>query len=112
MSRIINLPSGQTATLRDPKTLKQKDRAKIFNAGANGNGMDIMDTLISILVEEWSFDLIIPSVKIEMLGELDIPDYDLLVKEAESAQAVLFPDLNQPLGKDVDPKAATPNSNA
>jgi len=112
MSRIINLPSGQTATLRDPKTLKQKDRAKIFNAGANGNGMDIMDTLIAILIEEWSFDLIIPSVKIEMLGELDIPDYDLLVKEAESAQAVLFPDLTQPLGKDTDPKAATPNSNA
>jgi hypothetical protein len=112
MSRIINLPSGQTATLRDPKTLKQKDRARIFKAGANGDGMDIMDTLISILVEEWSFDLILPSVKIEMLGELDIPDYDLLVKEAESAQNVLFPDLSQPLGKDVDPKAATPNFNA
>lgn len=112
MSRIINLPSGNTATLRDPKTLKQKDRARIFKAGANGDGMDIMDTLISILVEEWSFDLIIPSVKIEMLGELDIADYDLLVKEAESAQEVLFPSLDKPLGKDVDPKATTPNSNA
>lgn len=111
MSRIVNLPSGATVTLRDPKTLKQKDRARIFKAGSNGDGLDIMDTLISILIEEWSFDLLLPSIKIEMLGELDIPDYDVLSKEAEAAQAVLFPTLSEPVGN-VDPKATTLNSNA
>lgn len=111
MSKVITLPSGATATFRDPKSLKQKDRAAVMRSGTNGDGITILDTLLSILISDWSFDLLLPSVKIEMLGELDIPDYDALVVEAEEAQAVLFPDLEKPAGANLDPKATTPNSN-
>ena len=111
MSRVINLPSGETATLRDAKTLKQKDRTKVLlssNAdNAVAGGLSMTDTLIAALIEEWSFDLILPSVKIEMLGELAIADYDVLQTEAEAAMQVLFPKLGQTLEAEADPKAPT-----
>jgi hypothetical protein len=114
MSRIINLPSGNTATLRDPKTLKQKDRAKLYEVEVDGSvksGMAMMDRLIAVLIEEWSFDLILPAVRIEMLGELDIADYDFLSAEAEKAMAVLFPALAKTEAADADPKAPIAKSN-
>jgi hypothetical protein len=114
MSRIINLPSGATATLRDPKTLKQKDRAKLYEEDIDGSvksGMAMMARLISVLVEEWSFDLIPPSVKIDSLGELSIADYDVLVEEAEAAMSVLFPALTKTEAAEADPKAPTAKSN-
>lgn len=110
MSRIINLPSGETATLRDPKTLKQKDRAKLYSVEADGSvaaGMAMMSNLIAILVEEWSFDLIPPSVKVDSLGELSIADYDTLMDAANEAMPVLFPQLSQTEVSEADPKAPT-----
>ena len=114
MSRIINLPSGNTATLRDPKTLKQKDRAKLYEEDVDGSvksGMAMMGRLISVLVEEWSFDLLLPSIKLEMLGELSIADYDALTEEAEGAMSVLFPALAKTEAAEADPKAPTAKSN-
>lgn len=114
MSKIINLPSGETATLRDPRELKQKDRAKLYEVdvdGSVGSGMAMMDRLISVLVTEWSFDLIIPSIKLEMLGELSIADYDALMAEAEGAMKILFPSLNKTEATEADPKAPTAKSN-
>lgn len=113
MSRIINLPSGETATLRDPRELKQKDRAKLYSVDVDGSissGMAMMDRLISILVEEWSFDLIPPSIKLENLGELSLADYDVLQKEADGAMKVLFPALAQTEESEADPKAPTAKS--
>jgi hypothetical protein len=105
LSKIVNLPSGATATIRDPKTLKQKDRAKLYVTDTTtsdvANGVKVMDNLIAVLIEEWSFDLIPPSVKIESLGELSIADYDALQAEAEKAMPVLFPSLHT---GDSDPK--------
>lgn len=115
MSRIINLPSGATATLRDPRELKQKDRAKLYEEDVDGSvksGMAMMARLISVLVEEWSFDLMLPSVKLEMLGELSIADYDALSEEAEGAMSVLFPALSKTEAAEADPKAPTGKSNA
>jgi hypothetical protein len=51
----ILLPSGATVTLKDPKSFKQKDRAKLY-AGIDGDnpglerGMILMDNLIAISV--------------------------------------------------------------
>lgn len=101
----ITLPSGNTVTLRDPKTLKVKDRKKVLKAAGEhdstiAQGLSIIDGLIAMLIEEWSFDLIIPSVKIDSLDELDISDYDALSSEAETARAVLFPQFNDDAGVD------------
>lgn len=106
----ITLPSGATVTLRDPKTFKQKDRRKLYTSvdadNAIVSGLAMFDNMIALLVEDWSFDLIPPSVKIESLDELSVTDYDALQAEAEEAMKVLFPKLNETSD---DPKAPTAN---
>ena len=94
MSKIITLPSGNTVTLRDPNTLRVKDRRKVVEA-ANGQegllmALSMTDGLIAVLVEAWSFDLLLPSLQLSSLGELTIPDYDALAEEANKAQKVIF----------------------
>lgn len=105
----IELPSGNNATFRDPETLRVKDRSKVLMAIGNENnsvaqGLKLIDGLLALLIKDWSFDMIIPSVKIDSLGELSIPDYDALTKAAEEARQKLFPsfedseDKNSPKG--------------
>jgi hypothetical protein len=113
----ITLPSGETVVIRDPKTLKQKDRAKVY-AGADENlptlerGMAMISSLLSVIIESWSFDLIPPNVKPESLGELTIADFDALQEVAEKTMPLLFPKLAKDLESESDPKALTENFNA
>jgi hypothetical protein len=111
MSKLIKLPSGATVTLRDPATLKQKDRMKVYrNADASEtvtNGMALLDNFIAVMVEEWSFDLLPPSVKPESLGELSIVDYDTLRIEVEKSLPALFPSLSKNAENVDDPKVLT-----
>lgn len=114
MSKIITLPSGATATIKDPKTLLMKDRNKILSI-ANGQeglmqALSLQNGLISVMVEEWSFDLIPPSIKITSLDELTIKDYEALAAEVLVAQEYLFPTLSDD-GTN-DPKVSIGNSNA
>jgi hypothetical protein len=111
----ITLPSGATAKLKDPTLLRVKDRKKVMKAGDNETGdlakaLALGDAIIAMLIEEWSYDLIIPSVKIESLDELEVTDYDALVDATQEAQKVLFPSLNKTEGNETDPKAITENS--
>jgi hypothetical protein len=115
MSKIINLPSGATATIRDPRTLKQKDRQKVLVSVNSENNsvaaaVSFTDSTIAVLVEEWSFDLLPPSVKLESLGELSIADYDALAEAANDGIQFLFPQLRQTAETEADPKATTANS--
>ncbi len=108
MSKQIKLPSGATATLKDPKTLKVRDRKRVLRASEVDGGdlskaMALSDSLIAMLVEDWSFDLIIPSVKLETLDELDMADYDALVEMTKEAQEVLFPSLAKTDETEKDP---------
>lgn len=111
MSYKVTLPSGAEVTLRDSSAFKQKDRAKLYAVTTGDNavadGMSMMDSLLAIMIEEWSLDLIIPSVKIENLGELSIPDYDALIEEAEKAMPALFPKFGKTAETESDPKAPT-----
>jgi len=109
MSKEVKLPSGNTATIRDVKTLKHKDRKKVLLSVGNDDvgiatGLKIIDGMLAMLIEEWSFDLIIPSVKINSLDELSIDDYDALAKEAEEAQKQLFPRFGSDSGDQNSPK--------
>jgi hypothetical protein len=110
----LTLPSGATVTLKDPNTLKVKDRNRIMKAGDGGSaaerGIAISNALLAILVEDWSFDLILPSVKVDSIEELTIPDYSALLKETETLIKELFPELNESVEAQLDPKAITENS--
>ena len=118
MSKQVSLPSGATVTLRDPKTIRHKDRKLLFKQLDNtGEGemsrvFAMGDALVILLVESWSLDAPIPSVSAESLDEMEISDYDALVEHTKELQKVLFPNLSDAPENEADPKAPTANSNA
>lgn len=118
MSKKVTLPSGATATLKDPNTLRVKDRRAIMTASEKVEGGDLAkalalsDALLAILITDWSFDLPIPSVKTSSVDELEMKDYDALVEHTKEAQKALFPSLAETVENEQDPKATTGNSNA
>jgi hypothetical protein len=112
MSNTINLPSGATVTLKDAATLKQKDRAQIYPLMTSDNvsiaqTAALTNTLLALIVTDWTLDLLIPSIQIDSLGELDIADYDALAEHAEPALVALFPSLAKTVESEQNPKATT-----
>jgi hypothetical protein len=112
----ITLPSGAKVKLKDPELLRVRDRKAVMRAGDKEEGdlakaLALGDAVVAMLVEEWDFDLIIPSVKISSLDELEIKDYDALVEATQEAQKALFPSLAKNEKNEADPKADTANSN-
>lgn len=93
----LKLPSGGWAKFKDPSTLRVKDRKKVLKNANNQEGllqaMSLVDGLIAILVEEWSFEMPIPAIRLAVLEELTMADYDALAEEAGKAQKILFPRL-------------------
>ena len=114
MSKIITLPSGATVKLRDPESLLIKDRNKVLSIANNEEGtmmgIALQNGLISIMVIEWSFDLIVPNIRLASLEELTPKDYDALLNEVVSAQDYLFPSITDTEVNQADPKANTANS--
>jgi len=113
----ITLPSGATVTIKDPSGLRVKDRNRVMKAGDGltgdvAKGLAFSEALIATIIEDWSFDLLIPSVKLESLEELEINDYDALVKASEDISSILFPTLAKNDKNEADPKATTESSNA
>lgn len=114
-SKTIKLPkSGATVVLKDPTTLRVKDRKRVYAAANNQEGimqsLSLVDGLIAIMIESWTLDLIIPSIRIESLDEMEMADYDFLAKETDSIQHLLFPTLAKTEGNENDPKVLTENS--
>ena len=104
MSKTITLPSGNTAVIKDPKKLLAKDRKRIYELANDDTGMmkalTMVEATVAIIIESWSFDLMLPSIRLSILGELSIDDYDALVKESTEAQQVLFANYNTDEGAD------------
>ena len=113
MSRKISLPSGATVTLKDATELKVRDRNRIMIAGDEGSqaqkGIAIGNALLAAIIEDWSLDLLIPSVKIDSIEELSIPDYTALMKETDTLTKELFPDISDSAENANDPKAVIEN---
>jgi hypothetical protein len=115
--KTIKLPkSGAEVVLRDPTELRVKDRKKIYaNASTQDEGimqaLSFTDGLIAVLVESWSLDLLLPSIKISILDELEMADYDYLVTQTKEAQEVLFPKLSQTEETEKDTESPFDNSN-
>jgi hypothetical protein len=116
MSKKITLPSGATVTVKDTANLKVKDRNRIMRAGDKGTdaerGIAIGNALLAIVIDEWSYDLLIPSVKEDAIEELPIKDYVALMKETENLVKDLFPDLKDTDENRQDPDSPLENSNA
>lgn len=117
-NKTISLPSGATVEIRDPLTIKQGDRRKVYSVinGETGitdfkSGMQVVDAVIGVMVLSWSLDLIPPSVKLDSLDELSIPDYDALQEEATQYMKNLFPALGKTVETEADPKAPIENFN-
>ena len=111
----ITLPSGATVTIKDPSGLRVKDRNRVIKAGDGltgeiAKGLAFSEALIATIVEDWSFELLIPSVKSDSLEELEIADYDALVKASEDISSILFPTLAKNDKNEADPKATTESS--
>lgn len=112
----IQLPSGGWATFKDASTLRVKDRKKVLRNASGEEGLmlsiTLIDGLIAILVEEWSFELPIPSARISVLDELQMADYDVLAEEAGKAQKILFPALAKTEETEKEVDSPFGNSNA
>lgn len=108
--------SGAKVVLRDPKSLKQKDRKKIY---ANTKGMDegimtalsLTDGILAIMVESWELDLPLPSIRISSLDELDIADYDHLTDLSKEFQKAIFPSLTDKVENAENPDSPFGDSN-
>ena len=109
MSKKINLSSGATVTIKDAANLKVKDRNRIVLAGNGASdaekGIAIGNALLVTIIEDWSYDLMVPSVKEESIEELPIKDYVELMKHTEDLTKDLFPDL-----ADTDKNRTNPDS--
>lgn len=111
----VELPSGGWAVFKDASTLRVKDRKKVLKNASAEEGLmqalSIVDGLIAVLVEEWSFDMLIPALKIVNLEELTMADYDALADEAGKAQKMLFPALAKTEETEADPESPFGNAN-
>lgn len=118
MSETFTLPSGNTVTLRDPKSIRQRDRKKLYEASNSLTGqlaaIAMTEAVVALSVEAWSFaTLSLPNFNIEVLGDLEIPDYDSLCEKATELIPVLFPATAKAEGttlSDASPFPAAPTS--
>lgn len=116
MAKEIELPSGAKVTLKDPSELKVKDRKQVMKTADSAEGGDLgkalalSDALVAMLVVSWTFDLPIPSQRLDSVDELSMADYDALVEATKDAQKALFPSLGETPENETDPKAITANS--
>ena len=116
MERMVTLPSGNTVTFKDPDSLKVKDREKIITSGDKADGdaqsaLAMQNTFLAVIIQEWSFDLVIPSVKIGSLGELSPRDYDAMAEQITDYRQVLFPALTETKESAENPDSPFDNSN-
>lgn len=109
MSKQIKLPSGATVTIKEGSELRVKDRNVMMRANAIENkaerGIALGNAMLAVVIEDWSFDFIIPSVKEDSIEKLSIPDYLSLMKQTEDLTKEIFPEV-----ADTDENRLNPDS--
>jgi galactose-1-phosphate uridylyltransferase len=108
----IKLPSGATATLKDAKDIKHRERKLIYVGikdewNVQERAYQMSDNLLAFATTAWSFDLIPPAVRRESLDELDVEDYDALSEAARPLMEAIFPKTFASPETEADPKAPT-----
>ena len=115
-TKIILPKSRAEVTLRDATEMRHKDRKKVWASlseqdNALIQSLDMTEGLIAFLVKDWTLDLILPSIRISSLGELEIADYDALAIEANKAQEILFPNFAKTPENESNPDSPLDESN-
>ncbi len=119
MTDRVDLPSGGWAQLRDPKTLRAKDKKRALSNIKDHEkviaaGFDVTEGLLAMLVDAWEIPYLpnapLPRDEIGILGELEIPDSDALMAAARPAQQLLFPQPSTVDGADKPGSPTVPAS--
>ena len=106
------LPNGGWLTLRDPKTVKQRDRKAVWAAMdrvSQAGGGSLLQTIESgaatmcLAVASWSYDLPLPSEDPASLDELDIPTYNAVSEACKPFADAVFPSF-KPSAEDTERK--------
>lgn len=109
----VDLPSGATAHFRDPKTLTRRQRdvaqkemlAQGEATPTPSQAFEVTDTLVSVLVESWSYEY---PVSREAIADMPALDSDTLMIEVSQR----IPEYWLQIGPTPDPKAPTAPSRA
>jgi hypothetical protein len=102
----VELPSGGWAEIADARQIRAKHRKRMMDrlnidrmqSRTLGIGFDIVESLMLLMIDKWSIpyeplrDSSSPLATVDLIGDLEIPDYDALSAALEPARMVLFPD--------------------
>jgi hypothetical protein len=107
----IKTPSGQTVTLKDADQVTHGDRKRLMAVADNlskaEQGFALMDNLLTLAITDWSYDLVIPSVKRESLDKLTPADYDAISEGTKPLMDAITPKTAADDEGSADPKAPT-----
>jgi hypothetical protein len=95
MSERITLPSGNWIQLRDYRELRRGDKKRALKAVEDpesllGSSYDVVDGLLAVLVESWSYPLPLPSVDPSVVEQLPYEDDNDIVEAVGPAARALF----------------------
>jgi len=102
----VELPSGGWAEIADARQIRAKHRKRMMDrlnidrmqSRTMGIGFDIVESLMLLMIDKWSIpyaplqDSSSPLATVDLIGDLEIPDYDKLSEALEPARQMLFPD--------------------
>ena len=95
MAERITLPSGNWIALRDWRDLRRGDKKRAIKSvedpeNALGSTYDVLDGLLVLLVENWSYELPLPSVDPTAVERLPLKDDNALIEAIAPAARALF----------------------
>lgn len=96
----VELTNSNWVEIRDPDTLKTRDRNAILGGlddvegGKITMGLAVLAGLKVAMIEEWSFDLPLPSADPGALDELRIADTQLIEDALGEVAQELFPNFS------------------
>lgn len=102
----VDLPLGGWVEIADARQIRAKHRKRLMDRlnidrmqqRTLGLGFDIVESLMLLMVDKWSIpyaplqDTGRPLDAPDLIGDLEIPDYDALTELLEPARKILFPD--------------------
>jgi hypothetical protein len=96
------LPGGGWIDFAHPKTIsKGKHRKQIYGRVSNWDnaavaGLEVLEAIAAVLITGWELPDLpnapLPKGEPGMIGELDGPDYDMVLLYAKDVRAVIMPD--------------------
>lgn len=101
----VDLPLGGWAEIADARQIRAKHRKRLMDrlnvdrmqSRTMGIGFDLVESLMLLMIDKWSIPYApfeqstSPLATPDLIGELEIADYDKLSEALEPARQMLFP---------------------